>query len=70
MDEQEKALYVLELKMAKILKENQDKDFNEVNKIICGLKEEKRKIYLRDNETINKVLKEYINDVREVEKNV
>ena len=32
--------------------------------------EEKRKIYLRDNETINKVLKEYINDVREVEKNV
>lgn len=70
MDEQEKALYVLELKMAKILKENYDKDFNEVNKIICGLKEEKRKIYLRDNETINKVLKEYINDVREVEKNV
>ena len=70
MDEQEKALYVLELKMAKILKENQDKDFNEVNRIICGLKEEKRKIYLRDNETINKVLKEYINDVREVEKNV
>ncbi len=70
MDEQEKALYILELKMAKILKENQDKDFNEVNKIICGLKEEKRKIYLRDNETINKVLKEYINDVREVEKNV
>ena len=70
MDEQEKALYVLELKMAKILKENQDKDFNEVNKIICRLKEEKRKIYLRDNETINKVLKEYINDVREVEKNV
>ena len=70
MDEQDKALYVLELKMAKILKENQDKDFNEVNKIICGLKEEKRKIYLRDNETINKVLKEYINDVREVEKNV
>lgn len=70
MDEQEKALYVLELKMAKILKENQDKDFNEVNKIICGLKEEKRKIYLRDDETINKVLKEYINDVREVEKNV
>ncbi len=70
MDEQEKALYVLELKMAKILKENHDKDFNEVNKIICGLKEEKRKIYLRDNETINKVLREYINDVREVEKNV
>ena len=70
MDEQEKALYVLELKMAKILKENQDKDFNELNKIICRLKEEKRKIYLRDNETINKVLKEYINDVREVEKNV
>lgn len=70
MDEQEKALYILELKMVKILKENQDKDFNEVNKIICGLKEEKRKIYLRDNETINKVLKEYINDVREVEKNV
>ena len=70
MGDLEKAIYILELKMARVLKENQNKNFDEVNKIICNLKEEKRKVYLRDEETIKKVLEEYIKDVREVEEDV
>ena len=70
MGDLEKAIYILELKMARVLKENQNKNFDEVNKIICNLKEEKRKVYLRDEETIKKGLEEYRKDVREVEEDV
>lgn len=59
----ELALYVLQLKIKTIIEENKDKDVKQVQQMIKGLIEEREQIYLKNEETINKVINEYSNQV-------
>ena len=58
------AIYVIDLKIANLLKNIENKQYNEVKDEIILLKQEKTKIYQNDEQTINKVLTEYLKDVR------
>ena len=58
------AIYVIDLKIANLLKNIENKQYNEVKDEIVLLKQEKKKIYENDEQTINKVLTEYLKDVR------
>ena len=60
----QKAIYIMQLKIAKEIRENKIKDYELFKNKITKLQEEKDKIYQNDKETINKVLTEYINDVK------
>lgn len=59
------ALYVIDLKIADLLKNAENKQYNEVKEEIVLLKQEKQKIYKNDEQTIKKVLTQYIKDVKE-----
>lgn len=59
------ALYVIDLKIADLLKNAENKQYNEVKDEIVLLKQEKQKIYKNDEQTIKKVLTQYIKDVKE-----
>ena len=60
----EKALYILQLKIAKEIKENRTSQYEEFKNKIETLQKEKEKIYEGDIETIDKVLNEYLNEVK------
>ena len=58
------ALYVIDLKIASILKNGENKNYNDVKDEIVLLKQEKVKIYQKDEDTINKVLNVYLKEVK------
>ena len=59
----ELALYVIELKKMKLIKENKEKSFDSFKEKISMLSKEKEEIYRGNEEIINKVLTEYIKEV-------
>lgn len=59
----EEAIYIIQLKIAKEIKENKTLQYEEFKSKIEHLQKEKEKIYEGDIETIDKVLSEYLNEV-------
>lgn len=59
----EKAIYIIELKIAKEIKENKITQYDKFKEKIEKLQTEKEKIYKGDIETIDKVLSEYLNEI-------
>ncbi len=60
----DEAVYIINLKIAKTLREKAGKDFNELYNEISKLKHERNQIYKGDVATIKKVLNQYIKDVK------
>lgn len=60
----EMAIYVIDLKISNLLKNTENKSYQEVKDEIVLLKQEKLKIYQNDEQVINKVLTEYLQDVK------
>lgn len=58
------AKYVMDLKIAKEIKENKEKNFGDFSQKIIKLKEERNEIYKNNEEIINKILTEYLNEVK------
>lgn len=59
----ELALYIIELKKAKLIKDNKEKSFKNFKEKAILLNKEKKEIYKGNEEIINKVLTEYLKDV-------
>jgi hypothetical protein len=66
----EEAIYIIDLKITKEVKENKLKNYKDFKDKIHILKEEKEKIYLGDEKIINKVFEEYLEEVKEGNRNV
>lgn len=66
MDEldMEHALDVLNRKVAKYIRENKEKNIEDFKSQLKKFAEEENKIYELDKETIEKVLNEYLKDLR------
>ena len=58
------AMYVINLKIAKAIKENEEKDYEAFKTKIEKLTDEKREIYKRNQEIINKVLNVYLEEIK------
>ena len=63
-DEKELAKYIIDLKIAKEIKENKEKDFEAFTQKITKLKNERNEIYKDNQEIINKILTEYVNEIK------
>lgn len=63
-DKIELAKYVIDLKIAKEIKENKEKKFGAFSEKIIKLKNERSEIYKENKEIINKILTEYLNEVK------
>ena len=59
----EKAIYIIQLKIAKERKENKTSQYEEFKSKIENLQKEKEMIYEGNIEIIDKVLSEYLNEV-------
>ena len=59
------ALYTIDLKIVKFLKDNKESDYEEMQKELSKLREEKEEIYKNNEEVINKVLDQYLKEVQE-----
>ena len=57
-------MYVINLKIAKAIKENEEKDYEAFKTKIEKLTDEKREIYKRNQEIINKVLNVYLEEIK------
>ena len=66
-DQTELALYIIDLKIAKEINENTESDFEKFSTKIKTLKQEKEEIYKDNKEVINKVLTQYLKDVKKGE---
>lgn len=64
IDRLELAIEVINLKIAKEVKENKEKEYNKFKKRITKLQEERDQIYLKNEEIINKALTQYLNEVK------
>ena len=62
--QQDLALYIINHKIAKEIKENQIIKYKEFKEKIRKLEEEKKEIYKENESIINKVIKEYANDIK------
>lgn len=60
----ELALYVIELKKAQMIKNNNEASYTGFKEKMEILLEEKKEIYNGNEEVINKVLTEYLNEVK------
>ena len=58
------AIYVIDLKIANIMRDNKLKTYDELKEKITKLKKEKEEIYKNNEELIEKVLNKYILDVK------
>lgn len=63
-DKNELAKYIMDLKIAKEIKENSEKNFEAFMKKIKHLKEERSQIYINNEEVINKILNVYLEEVK------
>ena len=64
MNKIDTALYVIDLKIAELIKNNTSKTYSELEKTIAELKAEKEEVYKNNEEIINKVLDKYLNEVK------
>lgn len=58
------AMYVINLKIAKAIKENEEKDYEAFKTKIEKLTDEKRELYKGNQEIINKVLNVYLEEIK------
>ena len=56
-------LYIIDLKISKLFKNDECKSFDNIKSEITLLKQEKAKLYQNDKETIEKVFNKYLKDV-------
>ena len=61
----ELALYIINLKIADSIKNNTEKDFEKFNKKIEELNNEKNEIYNDNEDTIEKVLTIYLEEIKQ-----
>ena len=61
----ELALNIINLKIAKEIKENKEKEYSKFKKKIISLENEREQIYLENEEIIDKVLTKYLEEVKE-----
>ncbi len=61
----ELALYTINLKIAKEIKENKERDYNKFKEKITNLQQERDEIYKENSEIINKVLTQYLEETKE-----
>lgn len=64
IDRSELAIEVINLKIAKGIKENKEKNYFTFREKILSLENERKEIYLSNQEVIDKVLTKYLNEVR------
>ena len=57
-------MYVINLRIAKAIKENEEKDYEAFKTKIEKLTDEKREIYKGNQEIINKVLNVYLEEIK------
>lgn len=65
MEEVELAINIINLKIAKEIKENKEKEYDKFKEKIVKLENERDQIYLGNKETINKVMEKYLKEVKE-----
>ncbi len=61
----ELAVNIINLKIAKEIKENKEKEYSKFKEKIISLENEREQIYLENEEIINKVLTKYLEEVKE-----
>lgn len=62
---EELALYVINLKIAKEIKENEETEYQNFRKKIINLQNERDEIYKGNQEVINKILTKYMKEMKE-----
>ena len=65
MEQVELAINIINLKIAKEIKENKEKEFDKFKEKIVKLEDESNQIYLGNEEIINKVIEKYLKEVKE-----
>ena len=65
IDRIELAINVINLKIAKEVKDNKEKEYSKFKEKITNLQDERDQIYLENEEVINKVLTQYLEEVKE-----
>ena len=65
MEQVELAINIINLKIAKEIKENKEKEFDKFKEKIVKLEDERDQIYLGHEEIINKVIEKYLKEVKE-----
>ena len=65
MEQVELAINIINLKIAKEIKENKEKEYDKFKEKIVKLENERDQIYLGNKETINKVMEKYLKEVKE-----
>lgn len=63
-DRIELALYIIELKKAQMIKNNTEKSYKNLKEKMDVLVEEKKEVYRENEKIINKVLTEYLEEVK------
>ena len=61
----ELAVNIINLKIAKEIKENKEKEYSKFKEKIISLENEREQIYLENKEIIDKVLTKYLEEVKE-----
>ena len=65
MEQVELAINIINLKIAKEIKENKEKEYDKFKEKIVKLENERNQIYLWNKEIINKVIEKYLKEVKE-----
>ncbi|MDO5011849.1 MAG: hypothetical protein Q4E31_13560 [Intestinibacter bartlettii] len=65
MEQVELAINIINLKIAKEIKENKEKEYDKFKEKIVKLENERNQIYLGNKEIINKVMEKYLKEVKE-----
>ena len=65
MEQVELAINIINLKIAKEIKENKEKEFDKFKEKIVKLEDDRNQIYLGNEEIINKVIEKYLKEVKE-----
>lgn len=64
MNKIDMALYVIDLKIVELIRNNTSETYYELEEKIAELKEEKEEVYKNNEEVINKVLDKYLKEVK------
>ena len=65
MEQVELAINIINLKIAKEIKENKEKEYDKFKEKIVKLENERNQIYLGNKEIINKVIEKYLKEVKD-----
>lgn len=65
IDKIELAINVINLKIAKEVKYNKEKEYVKFKEKITNLQQERDQVYLENEQIINKILTEYLDEIKE-----